>query len=130
MNPSLPDNQLLQRFASTARVKTRMDADGTLIVPGKFGNIYQYDEGRLAVMVIPVRVRKNYWGITRNRLVDLGCVVTQNGDCEGAAAFNPQNQEQAKAAIRAAGISRKRQLSPAQINRQITWLRATAGATL
>jgi hypothetical protein len=125
-----PENQLLKDFASTERLRTRIDADGTLIIPGKFGNIYEFDNRSLAVMVIPVRVRKNYWAITRNKLVDLGLVMTQNGDCEGAAVFDSSNREQAKAAIQAAGISRKRQLSPAQINRQITWLRTAAGVAL
>src|SRR5580704_1362788 len=111
MKASATENQLLQYFASTERVKTRLDTDSTLIIPGKFGHIYGYDERSLAVIVIPVRVRKNYWGITRNRLADLGFVVAQNGDCEGAAVFNPNNREQAKAAIRAADISRKRRLS-------------------
>ena len=62
MNLPLPEGQLMRYFASTERLKTRVDADGTYIIPGKFGNIYQYDEDRLAVMVIPIRVRKNGTG--------------------------------------------------------------------
>jgi hypothetical protein len=127
-NPS-PDH-LLQVFASRQRIKTRVDSDGTLIVPGKLAHIYRYDEHSLGVLVMPLDVRARYWSTTRRRLASLGFRVTQNGDCEGAAIFDPSNPEQAQAAIKAAGIKRKRRLSPAQINRQTSWLRASAGRAL
>src|SRR5262249_43354914 len=124
------DDQLLQQFSATKRLRTRVDVDGTLIIPGRLGHIYQNDHHILAVVVIPTTVRKNYWGTTRNKLEKLGFVISQDGDCEGAAAFDPDNSAQSKAAIRAAGITRKRRVSPEQLNRQITWLRATAGRAL
>ena len=124
------NNQILQTFSQTHRLKTRVDADSTLIIPGKFGHIYQYDDHRLAVIVMPFPSRHHYWGVIHKKLMKLGFTVVQNGDCEGAAIFDPTDQEQARAAIRAAGISRKRRLSPLQIDRQISWLRASAGRTL
>jgi len=53
----------------------------------------------------------------------LGFVVVQDGDYEGTATFDPSARDQSKAAIKAAGISRKRRLSPSQINRQLERLR-------
>ena len=123
-------NQLLQDFSARERLKTRIDADGTLIVPGKLGHLYEYDDQHLGAIVIPSIPRKQYWSVTRTRLVRLGFEVVQDGDCEGAAYFDPSNPEQAKAAIRAAGVRRKRRLCSAQVNRQILRLRASAGGAL
>lgn len=127
---SIREPDSLTAFAGRHGLKVRVDEDGTKIIPGKFGQIYEYGDGRLAVMVIPKPPRKNYWGGTQNRLAKLGFVIVQNGDCEGAALFDPTNSNQAKAAIKAAGTRRKRQLSPAQVGRQISWLRASAGRAL
>lgn len=120
----------LQDFSARERLKTRIDADGTLIALGKLGHIYEYDDQHLGVIVIPSTPRKQYWRVTRTRLVRLGFVVVQDGDREGAAYFDPSSPEQEKAAIRAAGVRRKRQLSPAQIEKQITRLRTAAGRAL
>jgi hypothetical protein len=126
----LSDNQLLQQFSVAKGLKTRVDVDGTLIIPGRLGHIYQYDHHTLAVVVIPSTPRKNYWGITRKKLLNLGFTIVQDGDCEGAAVFDPSKPEQAKAAIGAARICRKRRVSPSQVHRQITWLRVAAGRAL
>ena len=120
----------IQAFATRHRLKPQVDEDGTWIIPGKYGHIYKYDDHSLAIMVVPFTLRKNYWGITRNRLANLGFTIIQDGDCEGAAAFDPDKLEQAKAAIHVAGIFRRRRVSPSQVNRQITWLRAAAGRAL
>ena len=62
MRQPLSDNQLLQQFSVAKGLKTRVDVDGTLIIPGRLGHIYQYDHHTLAVVVIPSTPRKNYWG--------------------------------------------------------------------
>lgn len=124
------EGQLPRYFASTQRLKVRLDADGTLIVPGKFGRIYEYDHCSLGVMILPVPPRKNYWGVTRNKLRTLGFLIAQNGDREGSALFDSGNADQAKEAIRVAGVKRKWRISPEQRGRQIGWLRATAGRAL
>jgi len=121
---------LIQSFARLHRLRTRLDTDGTLIILGKLGHIYQYDDHRLAVLILSPIDRGRYWSATRGRLSSLGFTIVQNGDCEGVAIFSSSDPEQARAAIRAAGVKRKRQLSPAQINRQISWLRASAGRAL
>jgi len=122
--------RLLQSFADRQRLKTRVDVDGTLFIPGKLGHIYQYDADHLAVLVMPASFRRHYWGVTRGRLAKQGFTIVQDGDCEGAALFAPCDSEQARAAIRAAGILRKRRLSHTQVEKQITWLRASAGRAL
>jgi hypothetical protein len=124
------DDQLLQQFSANRKLKTRVDDDGTVIVPGKLGHIYQYDHHHLGVVVVPRIPRMKYWGLTRRKLLALQFTVVQDGDGEGAAVFDPANAEQVRAAIKAAGIIRKRQLSPAQVNRQLEWLRASAGRAL
>ena len=125
-----PSDPVMRRFAQTNRLKTKIDTDGTLIIPGKLGHIYQYDHQSLGVIVLPRTPRAKHWGYTRRNLLALGFTVAQDGDREGTAVFDPASKEQARAAIRAAGIKRKRQLSPAQVNRQLEWLRASAGRAL
>ena len=130
MRQHLSADNLLQSFAHGQRLKTRVDSDGTFIIPGKFGHLYQHDEQSLAVLVMSSHQRTRYWSAIRRKFATLGFKLTQDGDREGAALFAPGNPEQARAAIKAAGIKRKRQLSPSQINRQISWLRAPAGRAL
>jgi hypothetical protein len=118
----------IECFAAQYRLKTRVsDEDGTKIIPGRFGQLYEYGDGRLAVMVMPDPPRQNYWGFTRAKLLAAGFVVVQNGDGEGAATFHPANPQRAKIAIRAAGVKGKRVISPEQRDRQIARLRASAG---
>lgn len=124
------DADPVQAFADRHCLKSRLDDDETRFIPGKLGQIYQYGAARLAVMVVPIPLCKNLWGRTRNRLEKLGFVIIQDGDYEGAATFDPADSAQSRAAIKAAGISRKRRLSPSQINKQLEWLRASAGGAL
>jgi hypothetical protein len=94
MSQRICEYQVLQRFALRERLKTRIDpADGTLIAPGKLGNIYQHDHCSLAVMVLPPIPRRRYWRMTRNKLVGLGFTVVQDGDGEGAATFDPSTHQ-------------------------------------
>lgn len=102
----------IQQFADNHRLHTRIDEDGTKIIPGKMGHIYEYDDERLGVIVVPKLPRVQYWGFAKRALLPLGFEIVQDGDGEGAAAFDPSNSAQVKAAIRAAKIKRKRNLSP------------------
>jgi hypothetical protein len=120
----------IQSFANRYRLKTRFSDDGTRIVPGKFGHIYLYDDDVLGVMVMPNPPRRNYWGHVCATLLRAGFVVVQDGDCEGAATFDPTNPNQEELAIRAAGIKPKRRVSPEQRKRQTERLRASAGRPL
>lgn len=117
----------IQAFATIHRLKARTDADGTKIIPGKLGHIYQYGDGVLGVMVMPDPPRRQYWGCLRSALLKAGFTVVQDGDGEGAAIFEPANTAQAKAAVRAAGIKHKRRIAAEQRTKQIERLRASAG---
>jgi hypothetical protein len=120
----------VQSFADKYRLKTRLDEDGTKIIPGKRGHVYQYDGGLLGVMVMPDLAHSHYWGHVRTRLSQAGFIVVQDADSEGAATFDPKDAKQAELAIRAAGVKRKRQISPERTERQIARLRASAGRPL
>jgi hypothetical protein len=123
----------IHQFADHQRLRTRVDEDGTKIILGKVGHIYEYDDNRLGVIVIPNPPRMRYWGFTKAALLTAGFVVVQDGDGEGAATFDPGNSEQVIAAIRAAGVKRRRKISPEQRERAISVLassrrRADSGA--
>lgn len=100
----------IQLFADDNNLKTRNNGDGCKVIPGKLGHIYEYGPNRLGVMIMPDPPRRKYWGCVRSSLLKAGLVVVQNGDGEGAATFDPTDPVQAKAAIKAAGVRRKRQV--------------------
>lgn len=111
----------IQEFAAKYRLRTKMDVDGTTIIPGRMGQIYEYsaEEGQLeggvrfGVMVIPPTLRTSFWKRQSKLLRGVGCRINQNGDHEGAALFDPENVKQVKVAIKAARILRIRQYSEA-----------------
>lgn len=102
----------IREFADNHRLKTRIDDDLTKIIPGKCGHLFEYDDDLLGVMVMPNLPRRNYWGYVRASLIQAGFQLVQDGDGEGSATFNPADPKQVKLAIRAAGIKRRRILSP------------------
>src|SRR6516165_5415545 len=102
----------IQDFATKYRLHTRLDDDQTTIVPGKYGHIFDYDDDSLGVLIMPKKPRLYYWGFRRTAFLQAGFTVTQNGDHEGAATFDPQNPAQAKLAIKSAGIKPRRIPSP------------------
>src|ERR1700674_2497089 len=98
----------LASFAVRHRLKLKPDSeDGTPIILGRLGRIYEYGDRTLAVMVIPNPPRKNFWGFARKKFLSAGMRIVQDGDCEGAAVFDPQSAEQAALAIRAIQAKRK-----------------------
>jgi|SRR5215472_359303 len=124
------DVDQVHAFATIHRLKALVDEDGTKIIPGRYGHIFAYDSGQLGVIVIPNPPRKNYWAFARTKLLEAGFVLLQNGDSEGSGLFSADDTEQAKLAIQVSGVKRKRTVSQQQRERQITWLRASAGRVL
>ena len=119
-----PSLEAIQKFAEDHRLKTRVNSDdGTRIIPGKLGHIYEYSADALGVVVTPSPPRRRYWGCVRTTLLEAGFTLVQDGDGEGAATFDPNHPIQAKAAIRAAGVNRKRQLSPDQRDQRTAFIR-------
>jgi hypothetical protein len=77
------------------RVKRSHDDDTDNIV-GKYGEIYEYDDDTLGVMLIPEPPRRGLWVRSRVKFEALGMTITQNGDQEGAAIFDPSDPKQLK----------------------------------
>jgi hypothetical protein len=101
----------IQHFADVNRLHTRIDDDETKIIRGKYGHIYEWGEdGLLGVMIIGTG-RRQYWGFNRAAMQRAGFTITQDGDHEGAATFDPANPVQVNLAIKAAGVKRKKVLS-------------------
>lgn len=105
----------VKEFAVRQRLRTRSDEDSTDIVPGKVGYVYEYDDELLGVMVMPKGRQTQYWTYAKRALLQVGCLIVQNGDHEGAATFDPLASAQVKAALRAAGIHRIRVPAPPSV---------------
>lgn len=90
----------LKEFAQkySLRVK-RSKQDDTDNIVGKHGEIYEYGDGTLAVMLMSEPPRRGLWVHSRKKFETVGLTITQNGDQEGAAVFDPSNSRQAQTAI-------------------------------
>ena len=105
----------LSKFAKKYRLTLKIDnADGTEVIFGRTGQIYEYDLNLLCVMFIfpkDAKARPRGWHNARTKCLAAGMTLRQNGDAEGSLSFDPENAEQARLAIRIAGAMRKRRLS-------------------
>lgn len=109
----------LTEFADPFRVKTQFDSCGEQIIPGKpykahrpedRNQIFDHgDDQHFGVSLLLTSARQ--WGSAAKRLLAVGMTVLQGGDTEGTLLFDPTNAGQAKAALREAGIKRRRVLS-------------------
>lgn len=116
----------IQEFAEQNRVRVRRDSCGEEIIPGRPRNatrqedrshIYQHsDDGKLFglcyVQPLPYPSSVGKYRNAQKRLLAAGFTQQQNGDAEGIFLFDPTNDEQAKIALREAGIRINRPLSP------------------
>lgn len=102
----------IKEFAAKQRLRTKLDEDGTDIVPGKLGHIYEHDDDLLGVMVIPEEWQNQYWTYAKKGLRAVGCMVVQDGDYEGAATFDSRDERQVRHALKAAEIHRIRVPAP------------------
>lgn len=114
----------IESFANRYRLRPRISEDCTKIILGRSGQIYEYSSDLLGVLVMPDPPRRRYWGCVRTRLLEDGFNLVQDGDGEGAATFNPNHPIQAEAAIRAAGVKRKRRISLQRREQLIASLRS------
>ena len=81
----------------------KTDVDGTSIVPGKKGHLYEYSSDECAVMLM--LTSKRAFTLARQRLLAAGCTSRQRGDMEGSASFSPENSQAVTQAIREARIA-------------------------
>ena len=65
----------------------------------------------LAVMLMSDPPRRGLWVHSRKKFETVGMTITQNGDQEGAAVFDPSNSRQAQTAIKAIQAKKLRKLS-------------------
>jgi len=109
----MAENTTIREFAERHRLRVRHDEDRTWIIPGRYGHLWD-DGDRLAVTIFGEHATKTLWTYRRRACLAAGMELVQDGDAEGTLMFDPSNAEQAQAAIRAAGVKRRRTLSPAQ----------------
>lgn len=99
-------------FAEKLRLKVKRDEAGDPIIPGKRGHIYEHDAETLGVLLEYPTARR--WNWARRKLEAAAFTIWQDGDTEGTALFDPNNQVQAKLALQLVGIKRKRRAKLSQ----------------
>lgn len=107
----------INTFAEEHKLAYRRDPqDGTVIIPARLGQMYEYNNTRLAVMFMPTgNPRPRLWSSVRGRCLAVGMTLLQNGDAEGSLSFDPSNEEQSAVAITVVRAKRKRVASPTQL---------------
>jgi hypothetical protein len=131
-----PERTILA-FAERERLKIRRDVDGSLVVIGRFGQLFEYSGGVMGLLIMPNPPRLRYWGSLLRKLKDLGFLIRQDADGEGTATFDANSQKQSSLAIRACGVKRIQRRSPAQLqaarrglhaaNNAKNWLKGAGG---
>jgi hypothetical protein len=107
---------MIEQFATKHGLRLSREVDGTNIVRGKVGHIYEYNDELLGVLVMPTdRSQNKLWGYARSALVRAGLQLTQDGDTEGSAVFDPNDEKQVRAVIKVAVIRKRRKASSAQL---------------
>ena len=97
----------LSSFAKKYRLRTRRDEDGTTVIRGSRGHIYDHCDGlSLGLMLMPGK--PFVWANARRKLAAAGFTIWQDCDEEGSALFSPTDPTQVRLAIRLAGIKRIR----------------------
>ncbi len=104
----------LQAFAETYRVATRRDVDGTDIIGGKLGHIYEHSDRQLALLFMPAEPRARLWGLVKAKGIAAGMTLRQNADSEGTLLFDGGSPEQARLAINLVKARTKRFLTEEQ----------------
>jgi hypothetical protein len=103
----------LREFAQKRSLQVkRSRQDDTDNIVGSFGEIYEYDDGELALMLCGGPTGTGRWVRVRSKCIAAGMTVRQNGDDEGALSFDPTNKVHAALAIKVTGARPRRQLSP------------------
>ena len=104
---------LIKQFAERHRLKTKTDACGDTIIPGRCGDIFDGFVSGLGVCVMHSTVGK--WNNARRAMEAAGFTIRQDGDTEGAATFDPANKTQSQLALKLARVKTRRTMSPAQL---------------
>jgi hypothetical protein len=123
----------ITEFAKKHRLRVKLDADDmTIIIAGATGQIYEYGSGLLAVMFILPHSREpspRAWNHACRKCLAAGMTLRQNGDAEGALSFDPDNDAQARLAIRVAGVRRRKRPSEKQLANLVRGIKFSSTGT-
>lgn len=115
MNEDLKNSeQRFKDFAKQHRLRVKRDECGDLNIIGNRGDIYDYSDGIHYCVTILHCPNAHHWNRYEAIFRRLGYRITQNGDEEGTALFDPANAEQTEAALKAIRAFRRRVLTPEQ----------------
>lgn len=89
-------------------------------IVGRTGTIAGQWQGRGVVII--QRPTAKTWNFVRRTLERAGLEIHQDGDTEGSMLFDPSDKRQVRAAIKAAGIRQRRELSPEERERLVARL--------
>src|SRR5262249_55066946 len=102
----------LREVASQYRLRgLKRDECRDLNIVGRRGAIYDYCADGLFCVAILDAPNAAYWNKWRLAFIATGCRITQNGETEGTALFDPANSKQAQTATQAIRTYRRRTLS-------------------
>ena len=68
-------------------------------------------------LVMPEAGTAHWWNAARAAFLCAGMEITQDGDQEGTATFDPENPEQVRLALKYADVKRRRRVSEAERQR-------------
>jgi len=98
-------------FSQRNRLRVRRDPCGDLFIPGKFGTISDYGADLLALSFLADANDKGRDNVLRSRIrraLAAGLQPSQVGDYEAVLVFEGNDQAQIRAAMKLAGIKRRR----------------------
>lgn len=104
----------LRTFAEKHRLYTKLDTDGTTIIAGKLGHLYEHSDTQLGLLFMPTVPRARLWSVTKAKGTAAGMVVRQNADSEGTLLFDANSAEQARLAVSLVRARPKRVLTDEQ----------------
>jgi hypothetical protein len=84
----------IKTFAQQHRLKTLVDTDGTTIIPGKHGQIYEISDTRLGTMFMPKIYRPRKFAAFKRPAELAGLVARQVGNSEGCFEFDSTDKAQ------------------------------------
>jgi hypothetical protein len=105
----------LKQFAAKRNLRISHPPVDDYVIQGKYGHLFEYDDAQFGVLIMPPGSGSRRWALASKQFRAANMVITQDADGEGVAAFDPNNREQLRLALRHAGISRKRKATPAQL---------------
>lgn len=117
----------IEDIAKKYKLRTKKDDCGDVVIPGRLGHLYMYDDDVVGAMFIPEKLLKG-WNARRDDLVYAGAKVVQNGDFEGAVAFPAQSADVIKLAVKLLRLYRKRNVSPEAKEKRLVGLKKAQAA--